>query len=238
MKKVYTVDVDSPSQDKEEGPSVEPKETEGEEAPKGTAAEGTPDAKTAGEKTPEGAPDVDALRKELEAARAEAAGLKDKWLRAEADMDNYRKRVQREKNEYFLYGHEKLVGDLLPILDNLERAIDHAREMGLDSKILEGVEITRKQFLSVLERSGVVPIESLGKAFDPGVHEAVMEEASSDLPPHTVVRVVERGYMLKDRLLRPTKVVLSKAPVPAAGETAGGEEAPRSEAAEEDHGCD
>jgi len=162
--------------------------------------------------------DLEALKKDLETARGEVAQLHDKWLRAVAELDNYRKRVQKERNDFYLYGNETFARELLPVLDNLERAIEHARESGIDHSILEGVDLIQRQFLSVLEKSGVVPISSLGKEFDPGVHEAVMEEESEDRPPRTIIKEVEKGYMLRNRLLRPSKVVLAKAHVPKDGE--------------------
>lgn len=160
------------------------------------------------------APDPDALKKDLDTALGEVERIRDKWLRAEAELDNYRKRVQKEKYEHFLYGHEKIVREILPVLDNLGRAIEHASEMGLDQKILEGVELTHKQFLAVLEKYGVVPVTAIGKEFDPNMHEAVMEEESQEFKPRTIIKEVEKGYMLRDRLLRPSKVVLAKAKPP------------------------
>jgi len=158
--------------------------------------------------------DVEVLKKDLEKAREEVAQLHDKWLRAVADLDNYKKRVQKERNDFFLYGNETFARELLPVLDNLERAIEHARESGIDHIILEGMDLTHRQFLSVMEKSGVVPISSLGKEFDPGIHEAILEEESEDHPPRTIIKEVEKGYMLRNRLLRPSKVVLAKAHVP------------------------
>lgn len=161
------------------------------------------------------AEDLETAKKERDEAREEAARYHDKWLRGEAELDNYRKRVQKERHELFLYGHEKIVLELLPVLDNLERALDHAKEMGLDRRVLEGVELTCRQFADALAKVGVVPFPSLGKAFDPGTHEAIMEEESTERPPRTVIKEIEKGYMLRDRLLRPARVVLAKAPKPS-----------------------
>jgi len=158
--------------------------------------------------------DIEVLKRDLEAARGEVAQLHDKWLRAVADLDNFRKRVQKERNDFFLYGNETFARELLPVLDNLERAFEHAKESGIDNSIIEGVDLIHKQFLSVLEKSGVVPISSLGKEFDPGIHEAILEEESEDHPPMTIIKEVEKGYMLRNRLLRPSRVVIAKARAP------------------------
>ena len=151
----------------------------------------------------------------------------DRYLRALADLDNTRKRLSREKTEWLTWGYEPVVKDLLPIVDNLERALaatsEAAGQGGEDSLVVkglkEGVELTLRQFREVLDRHGVTPIESLGEAFDPKFHEAVARVERDDVPPGTVVTEFQRGYRFRDRLLRAAQVCVSVGPEedPASG---------------------
>lgn len=161
----------------------------------------------------------EALREELARAQEEAARLTaerdqvgDRLLRLQADFDNFRKRVLRERHEALQYGHENLVKDLLGPVDNLERAIDHAgRSEGADfGSLLQGLELVQRDLLGVLARHGVEVVEADGKLFDPAVHEAMAQEIDDGVPPNTVLTVFQRGYKLRDRLLRPAAVVVSK----------------------------
>jgi molecular chaperone GrpE len=160
----------------------------------------------------------DSARQALEAALAEAqrekAELQDKYLRLAADLENQRRRSLKDREETALYGHQNLVKDLLPSVDNLERAIDHARESGGTSQegLLEGVELVLRELRTLLERHGVVAVEAEGQAFDPAVHEAMAQVEDGSVPAGTVVQVFQRGYQLRGRLLRPARVVVSKAP--------------------------
>lgn len=163
------------------------------------------------------APDLTA---ELEACRAEAAKNWDLYLRTRADLENYRKRAQREKEDLGKFANEGLLRELLPVLDNLERAVAHARETGTgDGSLLQGVEMTMGQLHKVLDQFGVTGIEAAGKVFDPAHHEAMGQLESSDLPPGHVVQELQKGYLLNQRLLRPALVMVSKAPAPPAAET-------------------
>jgi len=139
----------------------------------------------------------------------------DRLLRMAAELDNTRKRLEREKSEGIAYANEGLMKDLLPVLDNLERALEHSENEADCGSLVEGVRMTLKGFLDSLARFGCTPFESVGNAFDPNFHEAVMQEEVADYPERTVIREFQKGYTLKERLLRPAMVVVSK----AAGDT-------------------
>ena len=129
--------------------------------------------------------------------------MKDRVMRTLADFENYRKRVDREKQDYFKYALADTIRDLLPVLDNFDRALDHA-EQGDDFH--KGVLLIYKQLFDVLKRHGVTVIEESGVHFDPNIHEAVVREENAEVPSHTVVAVLQKGYFLHDRLLRPALV--------------------------------
>lgn len=136
----------------------------------------------------------------------------DRMLRAAADLDNYRKRAAREKEDMMRFGNEGLLKEFLPVLDNLDRALDHARGSKDFEVLLKGVEMTRKAFEDTLGKKGVVAFATLGKPFDPKFHEAIQQVETADTPPNTVVREVVRGYTLNDRLMRPALVLVSRPP--------------------------
>ncbi|MCE5244689.1 MAG: nucleotide exchange factor GrpE, partial [Desulfobacteraceae bacterium] len=139
----------------------------------------------------------------LAAKDEEIKSLQDRVLRAAAEMENTRKRLEREKSEGICFANESLLRDLLPIVDNLERAIVHGEEEGNFQALLEGVRLTLKSFGDTLGKYGCKVFESMGKPFDPNFHEAVMQQESSEHPEKTVVQEFQKGYTLKDRLLRP-----------------------------------
>jgi molecular chaperone GrpE len=152
------------------------------------------------------------VAEELAASREETARNRDLYLRTLADLDNYRKRAQREKEELSRFANENVLRELLPVLDNLERAIEHARGDQGGGGILQGVEMTLGQFTKVLEKAGVKPVAALGEPFDTARHEAIGHEETTAQAPQTVVRELQKGYLLNDRLLRPAMVLLAKAP--------------------------
>lgn len=156
-----------------------------------------------------------ALTEQLAAAQAEALENRDHYLRARADLDNYRKRAQREKEDLLKFSNETILRELLPVIDNLERALQHAAVDG-EKGLLQGVELTLGQFGKVLEKFNVVAIEAVGELFDPARHEAMGQIESSEQPPNTVVQLLQKGYLLNDRLLRPAMVLIAKAPAPPA----------------------
>ena len=145
----------------------------------------------------------------------ELAELKDKYLRLAADFDNFRRRSLKERQDLHNYANENLVKELLPVVDNLERAVAHGRkeEQRPDSEnLLQGVELTYRSLLQTLARHGVVEVEAQGKPFDPAVHEAVRRVPTSEHEPGTVVEVYQKGYLLKDRMLRPAMVAVASEP--------------------------
>jgi len=160
---------------------------------------------------------VEELEAALAAAQGEIAELKDRHLRLAADFENSRRRGIKDREEASLFGHQNVVKDLLASVDNLERAIDHAHQGGEGSQegLLEGVELVLREIQSVLARHGVVPIEAQGQPFDPALHEAMAQVPDGSVPANTVVQVFQPGYQLRGRLLRPARVVVSKAPADA-----------------------
>jgi molecular chaperone GrpE len=166
---------------------------------------------------------------ELENLR-QRADERDKYLdllqRTQADFDNYQKRNRRELELERKYALTPLARDLLPVLDNFERALAAVSE---ENSLTQGVRMVRSQLLDILRRHHIVPIECQGHPFDPNKHEAMMEEPTADQPPGTVLRVLEPGFLYHDRVLRPAKVVVAKAPPPAL--TASEEAAPPADAA-------
>jgi molecular chaperone GrpE len=136
-----------------------------------------------------------------------------------AEFENYKKRSAREMEEFRKYANETLLKALLPIVDNLERAIQSASsENHAAASVVEGVDLTLKEILKVFETFGVTPIASLEKPFDPAFHQAVLQEEDKDHPPDVVLKELQKGYMIRERLLRPAMVVVSKAPEKHDGE--------------------
>jgi molecular chaperone GrpE len=156
------------------------------------------------------------LVERLKAAETKAQENYDRLLRVTAEFDNYKKRADREMNDFRKFANESLVKEILPIVDNLQRALDVECTGNEDvvHRFREGVEMTLKGLLESLERFGVVPLEAYGKNFDPNFHQAVYQEESEKHPDNTVSRELQRGYLLNDRLLRPAMVVISKRPAP------------------------
>lgn len=144
----------------------------------------------------------------LEAERRE---LQDKLLRMAAEFENYKKRMIREQESAFKYAEEGLLRELLPSIDNLERALAHQNVSDEVKSMREGVDLTLKALLAATAKFGLTPIASVGQPFDPNLHEALAMEASDALPPQSVIREFEKGYFYKDRLLRAAKVVVAKA---------------------------
>ena len=158
-------------------------------------------------------PDIDALL-------AERDQLKDQLLRARAEFDNFRKRNARDYERLRKTAAEALVRDLLPVMDHLELALKHADDAS--QAVVEGVQMVARQFADVLGRHGVQPIPALGEAFDPNVHEAMMQRPDDEAEPNTVLEEFLRGYRMGDLILRPSKVVVSSAPSAASAEMGDG----------------
>ena len=155
------------------------------------------------------------ITKQLEDAlaqkTAEASANWDKYLRERADLENYRKRVQREKEELLKYGNESLLLEVLPAVDSMEMALSHATEESA-SAVIEGVNLTLTMLVSVLKKFGVTPVESKGKPFDPAFHQAMTQVESAECAPNTIIDEFQKGYMLNDRLLRAALVSVATAP--------------------------
>lgn len=152
--------------------------------------------------------ELEALRK----AAAERDRFENEWLRARADFDNYQKRMQRERELERKYAFGPLAESLLPILDNLDRAIQAGKQAGETGPLVQGVAMVQSQFLELLKRNGITRIECDGKPFDPNLHQAVMQKPDATVEPNTIVQVIEQGFMNQDRVLRPAKVIVSTKP--------------------------
>jgi molecular chaperone GrpE len=154
-----------------------------------------------------------ARAEEVAALEAKLAELQDRHLRLQADFENLRRRTLRDREEAHQFGHQNLVKDLLSTVDNLERAMEHARKSGPGDfdGLLQGIELVQRELGGVLAKYGVTEIEAQGTAFDPAVHEAMAQVPDDSVPPGTVVQVFQPGYRLRDRLLRPAQVVVSGA---------------------------
>lgn len=149
----------------------------------------------------------------LEAIKKEAAAAQDRYLRAMADLENFRRRTVREKDELRLFGASRILEDLLPVLDNLSLAQTAARQPNADLKNLTGgMEMIAQQLKSALAGHGLTEISPAGKPFDPHQHEAISHQPSADVPAEHVLTVVRTGYSLNGRLVRPASVVVSSGP--------------------------
>ncbi len=158
---------------------------------------------------------------EYQSLKQEAEKAKENWdrlLRLQAEFDNARKRMEKEKQDFIRYANEKLLLDLLNILDDLERSVElsDAKHQDLPA-FLKGVEMIVAHLYEMLKDYGVKSIEAQGKLFDPGMHEALMQVENNDLPEHTVVEELQKGYLLNDRVLRTAKVKVSKKAAPKEG---------------------
>lgn len=167
------------------------------------------------------APDeLSELRAQVEALEAEKAALHERLLRTAAELENSRRRHQKERDELRRFGGESVLKGIVVIVDDLERALEHVRsqtsgdEAG-SSSILEGIEMVFRKFLQTLERMGVTPVDAQGKPFDPHLHEAIQQVSDPSVPNNTVAQVFQKGYILHDRLLRPALVVVAQGGPPA-----------------------
>jgi molecular chaperone GrpE len=162
-------------------------------------------AESGAEKVEESQPELGPLEKALK----EAEENRDRWMRAVAELENYKKRALQEKSKFLKYRNEELLRDLLAVVDNLERAENHCDQAGRSDALADGVCMIAKMFRDILDRYGVKEIKALGETFDPHLHEAIARLPAQDKPANRVVEVMEKGYMYQDRLLRPAKVVVS-----------------------------
>jgi molecular chaperone GrpE len=151
---------------------------------------------------------------EVERMAGQLVENRDKYVRLLADFDNFRRRAHKDRQDVIQFGHENLVKDLLSTVDNLDRAIEHAHhEDGGDlASLLQGVELVQREFYAVLAQHEVHVIDAEGSEFDPSLHEAMAHVEGDSAPPNSVIEVLQKGYQLRDRLLRPARVVVAKPP--------------------------
>jgi molecular chaperone GrpE len=161
--------------------------------------------------------DRESLRRRTTAAEQQRDEYLSLLQRSRADFDNYQKRVRRDQAEGQRHALGSFARELLPVLDNLERALEAARGQAESGPLIQGVALVQSNLQAILGRSGVTPIDALDQPFDPNVHEAVMQRPRSDVSPGTVVEVLEPGYRLHERVLRPAKVVVAAPPPPEGG---------------------
>lgn len=175
------------------------------EQAKPQAAAETPKVETPAA-TPESVPADEATQK----IQAELASAKDRELRVHAELDNYRKRAARELQEQIRYAELPLLRDILPVLDNVDRAIEAAEKNADGSALLEGFKMVRQQLSELLANHHCTQIEAINTPFDPNVHHAVMQQPSEEHPANTVLMVTQNGYQLHGRVVRPSQVIVSK----------------------------
>lgn len=154
--------------------------------------------------------DLAQLQQQLEEKTKEAQENYERALRLAADMENLKKRLEREKTDLLQFANENLIKELLPVVDNLELALEHGRQAGTAAAFLEGIELVHQGFLKALARFGVTPLETMGQPFDPVYHNAVMQEAAPEVPDCSVLKELQKGYLLHNRLLRPAMVVVAR----------------------------
>jgi molecular chaperone GrpE len=159
-------------------------------------------------------PRWESLKERLKAAESKAETDYERLLRVTADFENYKKRMEKEMNEFRRFANESLIKEILPIMDNLERAlkIEYEKDGDAFDGMKKGVEMTLKGLKDSLKKFGVIPMDALEEPFDPNFHQAVSQEESDKYPENIVTQELQKGYMLGDRLLRPPMVVVSKKP--------------------------
>ena len=188
----------------------------------GTPAPAEPDTGAAQQPAPgETAPEMEALRAELDAARQEAGELRAAWQRSAADFQNYRRRSEQEREATLGLASESLIRKLLAVVDDFDRALEAMPAAPEQAGWVEGVWLVERKLRALLESEGLTPIESLGKPFDPREHEAVVHQDTDQAPDGTVIAELQRGYRLRDRVLRPALVAVAN--------NAGGQERPGGE---------
>jgi len=179
---------------------------------KAEGSEIKPEATTPDEQILNGEDDpIKKLEAKLEAKEKEAGETYDRLLRVSAEFDNYKKRSSREMEEFRKFANQSLIKEMLSVVDNLELAMNSTDgHKAIDKDLMQGLEMTHKEILKVFEKFNVKPIDAKGQPFDPTFHEAVMQEETNDSPKNTVINELQRGYMIHDRLLRPSMVVVAK----------------------------
>jgi molecular chaperone GrpE len=159
---------------------------------------------------PEEPSELAKLREQIAAKERECEENYDRYVRQLAELDNFRKRTKREKDDAIRFANEALIRDLLPVVDNLERAVAHSKGGGNGKPLVEGVEMVLKGLLDALTKHGLIQVSAVGEPFDPAKHEAMAQLASESYAPNTVIEEHHKGYLLGDRLLRPALVTVAK----------------------------
>lgn len=186
-----------------------------------SSAEGDKPAQTAENPKPKPAPSTtegqaassaETEEDSTEGLQADLDRFRDLALRSQADFENYKKRAAREKEEAIKYANSTLLERLIPIVDNFDLGLEAARGEGEKSPVFSGMSMVLKQLIDFLTDQGLQPIDATGQKFDPNLHEAIAHEPSEEIPEGVVIRQTRRGYRLKDRLLRPSSVVVSSGP--------------------------
>jgi len=149
------------------------------------------------------------LQQALTAKTEECQGLNDRYLRLAAEFENYKRLALRDQRDHIRYGNEQILKELLPVVDNLERAVKAAKENGNSESLVQGVDLTLKQLMGVLTKFGVQSVTTVGQPFDPAAHHAVTSVSSAEIPENHVVEEFQRGYRLHDRILRAAMVSVS-----------------------------
>lgn len=222
-----SIEISDPGQEQEEGPALAPSdemeaalreateavdERRREPSEEGGAGEMSPDKLTIELLSQE----LQSLKDEFEARCKELEEANDRHARLQAEFENFRRRSLKERQDSLQYGHQNLVKDLLSAVDNLERAVghtEHSDDANLEG-LLQGVELVQRELLAALAKHDVKVVDPGGGAFDPTYHEAMGQVPDASVAPNTVVQVLQKGYLLKDRMLRPARVMVARAPGP------------------------
>lgn len=149
---------------------------------------------------------------QVEKLKQDLVDAEKRVLLAQADLENYRKRVRRERDDELKFANVPLITDLLPVVDNLQRALQSAEGSEQAGGIIDGIKLVEKQLLEAMKKRGCEPIEAVGQPFDPNFHEAIMQQPSADVEPNTVLLVAQQGYKMFDRCIRASQVIVSKSP--------------------------
>jgi molecular chaperone GrpE len=187
------------------------------EPPEGAAPEAPASPGSAAAEAPPA--DIAKLQQQLEEKSQEAQENYHRALRLAAEMENLKKRLEREKADLLQFANESLIKELLPVVDNLELALEHGRQAETPSSFLEGIELVHQGFLKALARFGVTPLTAVGQPFDPAYHNAVVQEAAPEVPDCTVLQEMQKGYLMHNRLLRPAMVVVARNTEDTAGQS-------------------
>lgn len=158
-------------------------------------------------------PEVTSTELQLEEMQKQIDQYKDLLLRKAAEFDNYKRRIESEMLNIVKFANESLIEDLLPILDDFERSLKHSKENTDYNNLMRGIELIYQKLNKVLEGKGVKVFETIGKEFNVDFHDALLQQQRNDVPPHTIIEEVQKGYMLNDKVIRHAKVIVSSAPI-------------------------